>query len=73
MSHQPTIHLSLSGEGSRRSVGAAILRAYLFAVDVDAPKRIDRYIDYFGWGGVRRSVVTPDRCGASLLDAGGAR
>jgi len=36
-------------------------------------KRIDHYIDYFGRGSVRRSVVTPDPCGESLLDAGRAR
>jgi len=40
----------------------------------DPQKRIDHYIDYFGGGGpVRRSVVTPDPCGESLLDADGAR
>jgi len=39
----------------------------------DAQKRIDHYIDYFGGGGsVRRSVVSPDPCGESLLDAGRA-
>lgn len=39
----------------------------------DPQKRIDHYIDYFGGGPVRRSVVTPDPCGESLLDAGRAR
>ena len=71
MSRRPVTHLTV--EQSRRSASAAIARAHLFAVDVDAPKRIDHYIDYFGGGGsVRRSVVTPDPCGESLLDAGRA-
>jgi hypothetical protein len=36
-------------------------------------KRIDRYIDYFGSGGSRRSGITRDPCGESLLDTDGAR
>ena len=71
MSRQPVTHLN--AEQSRRSARAAIARAWLFPVDVDAPKRIDHYIDYFGGGLVRRSIVTPDRCGESLLDVYGAR
>jgi hypothetical protein len=34
-----------------------MVRARLFAVDAQSPKRIDRQIDYFGSGGVRRPVV----------------
>jgi hypothetical protein len=67
--HRPVTHLTV--EQPRRSASAAIARAYLFAVD--RQKRIDQYIDYFGSGGGRRSVVTPDPCGESLLDADGAR
>jgi hypothetical protein len=72
MSRRPVSHLTV--EQSRRSASAAIARADLFAVDVDAPKRIDHYIDYFGSGAAcGHSVVTPDPCGESLLDADGAR
>jgi hypothetical protein len=30
-----------------------IARAHLLAIDVDRPKRVDEYIDYFGGGGPR--------------------
>jgi hypothetical protein len=57
MSHQPVTHFS-----------AEMVRARLFGVDVQRPKRIDRQIDYFGSGGVRRAVVDPDPGSASSLD-----
>ena len=47
------------------------MRARLVDVDVNRPKRIDRYIDYFGSGGARRPVVTSDRCGESVRNAEG--
>jgi hypothetical protein len=66
---RPVAHLTVAQP--RRRASAAIARAYLF--DVDRQKRIDHYIDYFGSGGGRRRVVTPDPCGESVLDADGAR
>jgi hypothetical protein len=71
MSRRPVTHVN--AEQSRRRASAAIARRQLFAVDVDAPKRIDHYIDYFGSGLVRRSVVTPAPCRESSLDVSGAR
>jgi hypothetical protein len=59
-------------EQSGQDMSAGIVRPPLDA-DVARPKRIDRYIDYFGSGNPRRIGVTPDPCGESLLDAGGAR
>lgn len=59
-------------EQSGQGMSAAIVRAPLDA-DVARPKRIDRYIDYFGSGEPRRIGVTLDPCGESLLDAGGAQ
>jgi len=56
-------------EEARRSASAPIARVHLFAVDVDALKRIVHYIEYFSSGG----GVTPDPGGESLLDASGAR
>jgi hypothetical protein len=58
MSHDPVTHLA-----------AEMVRARLFGVDVQRPKRIDRQIDYFGSGGVRRAVVDADPRGESSLDA----
>lgn len=58
-------------EQSREDMSAEIVRAPLDA-EVARPKRIDRYIDYFGSRSPRRTGVTPDPCGESLLDAGGA-
>ena len=67
MSHQPVTHFS--AEPSGRGASAEMVRARLFGVDVQRPKRIDRQIDYFGSGGVRRPVVDPDPRGESSLDA----
>jgi hypothetical protein len=63
--------IRLRTEQSRQSVSRGIARAYLYDIDVDRQKHIDRYIDYFG-GGAARSAATADRCGNSLLDADGA-
>jgi hypothetical protein len=71
MSRRPLTHLS--ADESRRSTSAASVRAHLFDVDVDRPKRIDHYIDYFGHGGARRPVVTSTSYGEGLLDADNAR
>lgn len=70
MSSRPVTHLS--AEQSIRSARAEIAPTHLLAVDVDRPKRIDRYIDYFGSGGARRTVVSSEPCGESLLDVDGA-
>lgn len=70
MARRPVTHLDV--EQSGRSTSAGIARAHLFEVVVGRQKRIDHYIDYFGGGG-RRTVVTSDPCGESLLDAEDAR
>jgi hypothetical protein len=73
---RPITHLiveHLTVEQSRLSASAAIARAYLFKFAGDRQKRIDHYIDYFGSGGMRRSVVTSGPGGESWLDADGAR
>jgi hypothetical protein len=57
-----------SAERWGRRAGAAGTGARLFPVDADRPKRIDRYIDYFG-DGARGAAVTVDPCGESVLDA----
>ncbi len=69
MSRPPVTHLG--AEQPNRSPSAGIARTSL--LEVDRQKRIDHYIDYFGNGGARRTLVTPDPCGESLLDADGAR
>ena len=50
---------------SPQSVSAVSAPAHRFAVDVDRPKRIDLFIDYFGTGDVPS--------GPSRLDADGVR
>jgi len=67
---------SASVQGSRCSAGAAILRGYLSRVDVNRPKHIDDYIDYFGNGSAPEEVprqATPrgerDNEGASGVSA----
>jgi len=67
MSHQPVTRLGAERSGRRAS--AEMVRARLFGVEVQRPKRIDRQIDYFGSGGVRRTVVDADPRGESSLDA----
>jgi hypothetical protein len=55
------------------TVGPILIFLEVALNTADPQKRIDHYIDYFGGGGsVRRSVVSPDPCGESLLDAGRA-
>ena len=67
MPQGPVTHRN--AEQSGQSLGAEIVRANLFAVDLKRPRRIDRYIDYFGSGGARRTEATADPCGESVLDA----
>jgi hypothetical protein len=69
MPRRSVIHLRT--EQSRQSVSRGIARAYLYDIDVDRQKHIDRYIDYFGGGTARPAAATTDRCGSSLLDADG--
>jgi hypothetical protein len=71
MSRRPVT--SLPAEQSGRSAHAAIAPPYSFLVDVDLPKRIDDYIDYFGGGRGRSRVVSRGPCGESLLHADDAR
>lgn len=66
-------HRHQGPQQSGRETSAGIVRAHLLEADAERQKRIDRYIDYFGDGGPRRSSVTLDLCGESLLDADGAR
>lgn len=64
MSHRPVSNRN--AERTTRSVSAPIARTYrvkvavdrLLKVDVDRQRRIDHYIDYFGDGAARPSVVT---------------
>lgn len=49
MSRRPSTFVSSEQAGG--NVSAAIARAHLLDVELDRPKRIDRYIDYFGDGG----------------------
>jgi len=51
MSRQPSA--LVNPQQSRRNASAAIARAHLLDIDVDRPKRIDQYLDYFGGGGER--------------------
>lgn len=48
MSRGPSAPVSSDQAG--RTVSAAITRADLLDIERDRPKRIDRYIDYFGVG-----------------------
>jgi hypothetical protein len=47
-------------ERFRRIACVDIVRALLVHVDADRQRRIDDYIDYFGSGGVRGTVVMAD-------------
>ena len=38
-------------EEARPNASAEIARAFLLEIEVDRPKRIDQYLDYFGSGG----------------------
>lgn len=51
MSRPPRLHRP--AEPFTRSPLVRIARAHLLAIDVDRPKRVDEYIDYFGGGGPR--------------------
>ncbi len=69
MSRHAVPHVST--DRSRRSVSAGRMRARVFDIDVNRPKRIDRFIDYFGSGGARRPVVASDLRGESVRPAEG--
>jgi hypothetical protein len=49
MSRRPSA--PVSPEEAKRDDSPAIARAHLPDVEVDRPKRIDQYLDYFGSGG----------------------
>jgi hypothetical protein len=49
MPHRPVI--AICSEQARGNTSAAIARAHLLDIEVDRPKRIDQYLDYFGSGG----------------------
>lgn len=49
MSRRPSV--LVSSEQAGRNVSAAIPRAHLLDTELDRPKRIDQYIDYFGGDG----------------------
>jgi hypothetical protein len=53
MSRRPVRHPS-----AEQTTPSTSARALLFDIDVDRHKRIDRYIDYFG-SGARRTTVVP--------------
>jgi hypothetical protein len=48
MSHRPSARVSPEPTG--RNTSGAGARAHLLDVELERPKRIDRYIDYFGGG-----------------------
>jgi hypothetical protein len=60
-------------EQLRSVASVAMVRALLVHVDADRQRRIDDYIDYFGSGGGRGTVVMADPGGEPLLPAGGGR
>ena len=47
-------------EEARRNAGTEIARALLLEIEVDRPKRIDQYLDYFGSGGESRTDRVKD-------------
>jgi hypothetical protein len=55
MSRRPSA--PVSSEQARQDASAAIARAHLLDIEVDRPKRIDQYVDYFGSG--RESGLSP--------------
>jgi hypothetical protein len=57
-------------ERSMRARGAL---AIPLEADVERPRHVDSYIDYFGSGEARRASISSDPCGESLLDGEGAR
>jgi hypothetical protein len=58
---------------TERNVHARSALATLLDADVQRPRRVDSYIDYFGSGEARRAGISSDPCGESLLDGDGAR
>jgi len=68
MSRRTSPHVRVEQSGQGTSPG--IVRAHLLATDGDRLKHIDRYIDYFGGEGPRRTGVNLDPCGESLLGRG---
>jgi hypothetical protein len=58
MSRQPSA--PVRAEEAERSASPAIAPTYLLDVDVDRPKRIDQYLDYFGSGGESRPFLEAD-------------
>lgn len=67
MAHRGLTHFPVERSGQDASAG--IVGAQLLAAEVDRPKRIDRYIDYFGSGRTRRLGVTLDPCGVRRVVA----
>lgn len=53
----------VSSEQAGRNVSPAIVRAYPLDTELDRPKRIDQYIDYFGAGEWKPSGALRDRSG----------
>jgi hypothetical protein len=58
MPHRPSAPVGTEQAG--QNVSAAIARARLLDIELDRPKRIDQYIDYFGDGG-KSGGVFPER------------
>ena len=55
-------------EEARRNARAEISRALLLEIEVDRPKRIDQYLDYFGSGGESRTDQVKDGRHAVSMD-----
>jgi hypothetical protein len=58
---------------TERNVRARGALAIPLEADVERPRRVDSYIDYFGSGEARRASISSGPGGKSLLDGNGAR
>jgi hypothetical protein len=58
---------------TERNVRARGMLATSLEADVERPRRVDAYIDYFGSGEARRPSISSGPRGESLLDGDGAR
>ena len=56
-------------EQAKRNASAAVARSYLLDIEVDRPKRIDQYLDYFGSGGETRPFAEA-RAAGSVFSGG---
>lgn len=62
------VQVRRSAEQPERRVSAPVAPASPLEPDVERPRRIDAYIDYFAGGDTRRTSTASDPCGEALLD-----